>query len=136
MKLSKVQIASAPLCIRCTDGGYDGEPDYRLVERARGWVHIGNNSVRCPGQGDDDTDDRGEPKRSGAGYVVGYTQDGDQLVGVRAETVTAGLFVSEFGSPAPPLAVIGVETSEGETVLRGTESRILRVTTGRLVSIS
>lgn len=59
MKLSKKQLAAAPTCDNCDD--YVDEPGCRIVWRKRGWVHVANNSVRCPGQEDDDTDDRAEP---------------------------------------------------------------------------
>jgi hypothetical protein len=68
VKLSRAKLAAAPLCENCYD--YVDVPDCKLVERARGWVHVGNNSVRCAGQGDDDTDDRGEPMRRADGSLV------------------------------------------------------------------
>ncbi len=60
MKLTKKQLAAAPLCAICHD--YVEDPDCRIVRRKRGWVHVGNNSVRCAGQGNDVIfDDRAEP---------------------------------------------------------------------------
>ena len=59
MKLTKAQLVDAVKCLNCCD--YVGAPNHLLVLRMRGWVHVGNNSVRCPGQGDDDTNDRGQP---------------------------------------------------------------------------
>lgn len=35
--------------------------DARIKPHGPGWRHVTNNSVRCPGQGDDDTDDRATP---------------------------------------------------------------------------
>ena len=59
MKLTKKLLAAAPLCANCYD--YVGDPDCRIVQRKRGWVHVGNNSVRCAGQANDKIfDDRAE----------------------------------------------------------------------------
>ena len=46
------------VCANCED--YVDEP--QLKRHGSGWRHVANNSVRCPGQGDDDTDDRAEPR--------------------------------------------------------------------------
>lgn len=61
MKLTRKELAAAPLCGNCYD--YIDEPDCKIVERKRGWIHVGNNSRRCGGQEDDDTDDRVYPLR-------------------------------------------------------------------------
>lgn len=61
VRLTRQQLIDAPICATCYD--YVDEPDCKIVPRQRGWVHVGNNSVRCPGQADDDTDDRAAPYR-------------------------------------------------------------------------
>lgn len=62
--LTKKQLVAAPICANCHD--YVEDPDRRIVLRKRGWVHVGNNSVRCPGQGNDKIfDDRAEPLAPG-----------------------------------------------------------------------
>jgi hypothetical protein len=70
MRLTKKQLEEAPLCGNCWN--YVPDPDCRIVMRQRGWVHIGNNSVRCSGQADDKIfDDRAGPMPS-PGKVAYY----------------------------------------------------------------
>lgn len=57
MRLPRAALEQAPVCGNC----YDYVDDCKIVRRKRGWVHVANNSRRCPGQGDDDTDDRAYP---------------------------------------------------------------------------
>lgn len=66
MRLSKRAFEAAPCCGSC----YDCVDDCKIVERKRGWVHVSNNSVRCPGQEDDDTDDRAYPLRRSIGVIT------------------------------------------------------------------
>ena len=84
MKLSRVRWAQAPLCENC----YDYADDPKIVQRKRGWVHVCNNSVRCPGQEDDDTDDRAEPLRDWrtGRYVIGFVDAGEVFQGTERST--------------------------------------------------
>jgi hypothetical protein len=72
VRLTRKQLTNAPLCAEC----FDYVDNAKIVKRKRGWVHVTNNSVRCPGQGDDDTDDRATPLRDGFGTVVGLDAKG------------------------------------------------------------
>lgn len=50
--------AQPPVCANCHE--YAGA-DARIIQRAGEWVHISTDEARCPGQGEDDTDDVAEP---------------------------------------------------------------------------
>lgn len=69
MKLTKPQLAQAHICSICAQGSED-PAEIAIVQRRRGWVHVFNNSTRCPGQGDDDTDDRATPLLRGGVAVT------------------------------------------------------------------
>lgn len=94
MILSRVRWAQAPVCENC----YDYADDSKIVERKRGWVHVCNNSMRCPGQEDDDTDDRAEPLRDWrtGRYVVGFDKDGNDVL-AGTEKATARVLAGSAG---------------------------------------
>ena len=70
MKITLATFIEAPVCANCHD--YVDFPDCKLIARRRGWVHFGTGSVRCPGQDDDSTDDRGDPLIEHGRYVVAF----------------------------------------------------------------
>lgn len=90
MQLTKTVLDAAPLCAGCADyADADAKIVWReLSDGGWGWVHVGNDSERCLGQGDDDTDDRARPLIRGtsrrladAHYVVGFAEDGHDILG-------------------------------------------------------
>lgn len=85
MKLTTAQVNAAPLCATC----YDYVEDCKVVLVDGEWIHIENESARCPGQGDDDTDDTAVPLTSpdngqrliARHYVVGLDDAGYEILG-------------------------------------------------------
>ena len=70
MRVTLARFIEAPVCANCCD--YPDFPGCKLIARQRGWVHFSTGDVRCPGQGDDDTDERGEPLIVRGWYVIGF----------------------------------------------------------------
>ena len=64
MQLTRAELEAAPICTNCSD--YIDEPNCKIVRRQRGWVHVGNNSVRCAGQAEGNMRDLNGTKESGA----------------------------------------------------------------------
>lgn len=79
MRVTLANFIEAPVCANCCD--YVDFPDCKLIARKRGWVHFGTGSVRCPGQEDDDTDDRGEPLIDSGWYVISFDPAGQPICG-------------------------------------------------------
>jgi len=79
MRVTLACFIAAPVCANCHD--YVEFPDCKLIARRHGWVHYGTGSVRCPGQGDDGTDNRGEPLIDHGWYVVAFDSLGLPVCG-------------------------------------------------------
>lgn len=93
MRVTLAGFIEAPVCANCYD--YVDFPGCKLIARQRGWVHFSSGQRRCPGQEDDDTDDRGEPLIVRGWYVIGFHPMGLPVCGtVRAVTAAVP-------SPAP-----------------------------------
>lgn len=69
MRVTKAQWAKAPVCRNCYDYAAD---DYKIIQNddTGEWVHIRTGKARCPGQGNDDTDDRAQPRIWAGEYVT------------------------------------------------------------------
>lgn len=68
MSVTLADFMEALVRAHCCD--YVDLLDGKLIARQRGWVHFSTGNVRCPGHGDDDTDDRGEPLIVRGWYVI------------------------------------------------------------------
>jgi hypothetical protein len=79
MRVTLASFIEAPVCANCHD--YVDFPDCKLIVRRRGWVHYGTGGVRCPGQENDGTDDRGEPLIDHGWYVVAFDSLGLPVCG-------------------------------------------------------
>jgi hypothetical protein len=79
MRITFTGFIEAPVCATGVD--YVDFPGCKLIARKRGWVHFSTGDVRCPGQEDDDTDDRGEPLIDRGRYVIGFDPVGLYVCG-------------------------------------------------------
>jgi hypothetical protein len=79
MKVTIARFIEAQVCANCCD--YVEFPGCKLIASQHGWVHFSTGSVRCPGQADDDTDDRGEPLIDRGCYVIGFDPAGLPVCG-------------------------------------------------------
>ena len=79
MTATLASFIEAPVCANCSD--YVNFPGCKLISRRRGWLHFSTGELRCPGQEDDDTDDRGEPLIVRGRYVIGFDSVGLPVCG-------------------------------------------------------